>query len=440
MVKGVVIIGSKGVGKTSLFKLLISKFGEGRLKKINDSPVTNYHQYLVKIGSGYYNLIDTPPLTDSLAPKFTLEKDLQGFINGLIKNKGDLIVWVLDKVDNQALSFAQQVFKKMKMEKCVILNKTDLQTYENPETLYSLLGTKRVFQVSFLTRHNLEQVISFLEEVADDSQPSPSLFKARFTLLIIGIPNSGKSTLMNAMLNEDRSLVSSIKGTTREPVSAGYSLEDLRFELVDTAGVEEEGELNKGLWRRSHLALIVIDATLPLTKQVLRLASLGIKTYKSSIVVVNKADLVDNAPYILGELRSQLHSFSYSSIIATSALKREGIGTLVNRIRNIIFQSEREFTRKELEKLTEEITRGHPNKKIRVYFIKQKKGETGLIQRFIFFLNQPRLANNAYEKYSLNKIQKELGLVGIPIQVIFKKSEGKDYSLLKGNASSSRKR
>jgi GTPase len=246
----------------------------------------------------------------------------------------------------------------------------------------------------------------------------------RLNLLIFGAPNSGKSTLMNYLLQENRSVVSPVAGTTQEPVTSSWNWKKINFQLIDTAGITKEQKIKSDLWRKCDLAWVVIDASLPLTKQIFQIANLGEKYNKPLTIIVNKCDLIEKKEVVVQELKNKLKSLNYCPIICLSALQGKGINLLIKTLGTMIKQSQTKLTRKEIEVITEKMLVNNPPKfyqggKLKIYFAKH---EPGLIHFFIFFINNPQWVHFSYQRYITNYLRKHLKLDYLPIKVIFKKS------------------
>jgi len=195
--------------------------------------------------------------------------------------------------------------------------------------------------------------------------------------------------------------------------------------LVDTAGITKEQRLKEGVWRNCDLAWAVIDATLPLTKQILQIVNLGERHNKPLIIIINKCDLLSEREELKKELKRRLKSLNYAPIIYISALKGMGIKSLLKVLEEMLDKSQKKLTKNELAEVVEKMLNNNPPKyfkgnKLKIYFAKQ---EVGLRQRFIFFVNNPQWAHFSYQRYLINYLRKNLGLEYLPIKIVLKKSE-----------------
>jgi GTPase len=413
MLKVITIIGEEKTGKTTLFRQIV--------KKKKPAPMVNYVEEIIDIEGNNYKLIDTPQFF--LSALTEIEKAKKDQLIKLLK-KSDLVLWVIDKITENTL-LINQYLKKVKVPKFLLLNKVDLVEPEENFSSYQGLQSECRFFVSALQGTGLDnlttKIFNFLPSFRQGKIASSN---KGLNLLIFGAPNSGKSTLMNYLLQENRSIVSPVAGTTQEPVTSSWNWKKVNFQLVDTAGITKEQKLKRDLWRNCDLAWVVIDASLPLTKQIYQIVNLGEKHNKPLIIIVNKCDLISEKEAVIKELRNRLKSLSYCPIICLSALQGKGISLLVKVLGEMIKQSQKTLTKKEIEVVTEKMLNNNPPKfyqggKLKIYFAKH---EPGLVHFFIFFVNNPQWAHFSYQRYMVNYLRKHLKLDYLPVKVIFKKS------------------
>ena len=439
--KIITIVGNKETGKTTLFRQLTKYYYSPKKKgEIETNPLINYAENLIKIGDNVYKIVDTPSFV--LSPKTEIEKGIKEQTEDLLK-VSDLICWVVDKVGEEEF-LLKRYLKKLKPPQILIFNKIDLINSEEEFYSYQTLRPQHFLAISTLKETNFDklakQITSLLPHSSEENDEQK---EEKLKLLIFGPPNSGKSTLMNCLLKKNRSLATSIAGTTQEPVISDWNLKGtfpnffqqtngifseakkIDFQLVDTAGITKEQKLKESLWKKCDLAWAVVDATLPLTKQMLQIVNLGEKHNKPLIIVINKCDLLEEKGELKEEIKRRLKSLSYVPIIYTSALKGAGIKSLLKILEKMLEQSQKKLSKKELANLVEKMLTNNPPKyfkgnKLKVYFAKQ---EPGLTQTFIFFVNNPQWAHFSYQRYMVNYLRKNLNLEYLPIKIILKKSE-----------------
>lgn len=417
--KLITIFGTKGVGKSTLFWQL-TRSGNYEKGKIVVSPIVNHTEGLIQVQNKIYKLIDTP--TFILSPKTEIEKEIKERTDNLLKTS-DLICWVIDKINEEEV-LLRRYLKKFKAPQILIFNKADL-TDKNDFYDYQSLWPQHFLTISARKGTNLDKLTKQITTLLPHSASENTKQKEnQLKLLIFGPPNSGKSTLMNYLLKEKRSLATPIAGTTQEPVISNWNWKKIDFQLVDTAGITKEQKLKESMWRNCDLAWAIIDATLPLTKQILQIVNLGEKHNKPLIIIINKCDLLEGEKELREELKSRLKSLSYAPIIYISALKGIGVKSLLKVLEKMLEQAQKKLSKKEIAEIVEKMLLNNPPKyfkgnKIKIYFTKQ---EPGLTQTFIFFVNNPQLAHFSYQRYIANYLRKNLELDYLPIKVFFKKS------------------
>ncbi|MCE8162639.1 MAG: 50S ribosome-binding GTPase [Candidatus Moeniiplasma glomeromycotorum] len=425
MSKLIVILGTEGVGKSTLFAWLTKKyaFQEGK----RTTPRVNYVERTIKIKDQVYQLIDTPSF--NLSPKSVVEKAMREQINELLA-QSDLICWVIRKIDEKILALSR-VLRKCPVPRILVFNEA-----EEEEGIFlkkSFLGLDCQFSIPALTENNLEQLTKKIVQLLAPPTKVPNLEQTGqgvenqpINLLIFGPPNSGKSTLMNYLLQKNRSLVTPLAGTTQEPVTSQWSWKEINFQLVDTAGITKSESVSRSWWRKCEMAWAVVDATAPLTKQLLQIVNLGEKFSKPLIIVINKSDLVPNNQKVTieTELRKRLKSLSYVPVIFLSALTGTKVQFLLEISARMLQKVHQKFSKKELDTQIQKIVTANPppsfsGQRLKIYFVKH---EAGPAHYFIFFVNNPRWVHFAYQRYLVNRLRESLSLEYLPIRIIFKKS------------------
>lgn len=419
--KKIVIIGKEKVGKTTLFRQITKKYSHSKVN-LKTSPLVNHAEETIKIEGNYYKLIDTPSLI--VSPKKEIEKGIKENIENLLKTS-DLVCWIIDEVDEESF-LVKKYLKQFKVPQFLLFNKIDLINSEEKIHSCQSLGPQYFFAISALREKGLDKLINQITNLLPSPKtPDVKKEESELKLIIFGPPNSGKSTLMNYLLKANRSLATPIAGTTQEPVISDWNWRKIDFELIDTAGITKEQKLKEIVWKNCNLAWAVIDATFPLTKQILQIIHLGEKHNKPLIIVINKCDLIEEKESLKEEVRKRLKSLGYVPIIYISALKGDGVKSLLKDLGKILEQSQRKFSKRELAETVEKMVINNSpkyfnGKKLKIYFVKQ---EAGLVQQFIFFVNNPQHSHFSYQRYMSNYLRKNLGLENIPIKIILKKSE-----------------
>jgi len=419
MIKKIIIIGQKKVGKTKLFRYFIEDCFSS--EKMNFSPLINHNEKLIMIYDNVYKIIDTPEFFIKKNEK-EIEKKIKENILKLIE-KSDLVLWLIDKFDEEVI-FIKKYLKKINKKTLPIFVEKKNRDMNN----FSISFKEEIFENSFFINYFNKKIIEKLKEriknIFFDYIFNESI-EEKINIMIYGPPNSGKSTLMNHLLKENRSIVSDISGTTKEPVIASLKLKKNNFKLLDTAGITKKIKIALKIWRESDIVWAIIDAYFPITKQILQIINLSEKYNKALIIVINKKDLINNESEIINKLKKHLKSLRYCPLIFISALNGTGINSLIKVFEEMLEESKKNFSKIELENHIKKMTDENPpnyyqNGKLKIYFVKHKK--KSLIHDFIFFVNNPKWAHFSYQRYISNYLRNELRIKKLPINIRFKKS------------------
>ena len=429
--KKILILGLSQVGKTTFYRKLVKKYASNQVLAPKITSVVNYTEHFIEFKNNYYFLIDIPAFI--LHPQNEVEKARQSQIEELIK-KSTLIFWVinLSRPIDQSIEKLNKYLRRFFVPKILILSKSDLvEQKEYQISLFQKLGQNHLYSFSAsepIDEKLMEKLISLV--------PNPTLPESteenKTKLVIFGPPNSGKSTLLNYLLQKNRSLVSPTAGTTQEPVKDHWDWQGWSFEIADTAGISKNLVQEKQIYwanqktlRQCDLAWVIIDATLPLTKQIFQIIHLAEKYQKPLIILVNKCDLVEKKQkkIIQEQVRNRLKSLRYAPIIFLSALKGKGIRPLLKTFSALLNESQKQFTKKKIEETIKTLSiknpATHKGSQLKIYFAKHYPG---LTHYFIFFVNNPRLVHFSYQRYIVNYLRKNLALEHLPIKLVFKKS------------------
>lgn len=418
--KIITIFGTQKVGKTTLFRQLIKQYSRAE-KGLKSSPVINHVESLIRLKNNIYKLIDTPYF--QLRPLTEIGREQKKQTEELLK-KSDLILWLVVKINDETL-LLNKYLRKFPPPQILVLNKIDLVASQENFPSCRILHPKNFITLSAEKAINVDKLVQqiitlipapFTEELSTE--------KNKLSLLIFGPPNSGKSTLMNYLLRENRSLITPVAGTTQEPVISQWNCKKINFQLVDTAGITKEQKLKTSLWKNCDLVWAVIDANLPLNKQILQVIHLGEKHCKPLFIIINKCDLISDKKPVITELRNRLKSLNYCPIIALSAWKETGISSLIECLNKALQGAEKKISKKEISAAIEKMIFSNPppyykGNKLKIYFAKQ---EAGLIPHFIFFVNNPQWVHFSYQRYITNCLRSSFDLKYLPIKITWKKS------------------
>lgn len=426
--KNILITGRANVGKSTLF----NKIAKRRISIVeNISGITrDAIESKATFQDKTFKIIDTGGLTDS---KEEISKAIKQKVLELYK-KADKIVFVVD--GKTGLTPEDEDMAKLlypyKDKVYVAVNKSDSKK-SNPYEFYEL-GFEHVIEISAL--HGTG-VFELLEALTKDIEPSEDIAKSDFIKLsLIGKPNSGKSSLLNAILNEDRVIVSNIAGTTRDAVDIEFSFEEQDFILIDTAGIRRASNIEYGVEffavnrsleaiENSDICALVIDATEGVSRQDMRLASLVNRKGKGLIIVANKIDLVKDLEALKKHIDKKLEFVYFAPRVYTSAKDKINIFNILKASKHVyndyIKEIKTSFVNKNIEKILQE----HPQnstKPIKVYYTAYNtKPPT-----FILHTNNKDFWREDYLRFFEKKLREYLDIKYSPIKIILKDHKEKE--------------
>lgn len=430
MKKCVCLIGKPNVGKSTIFNKLIKE----KKSIIMDEPgITRDRIYgIVNFNDKKFSLIDTGGLTDG-KEDFNKEIRIQA---ELAIDEADTILFVVDgKFGLDATDFyIKDLLRRTNKEVIVLVNKMDNK--ERLENLYEFyeLGFDKVIPVS--GEHNigfrevLEEITKDItnNETSDDHIP-------RFS--IIGRPNVGKSSLINALLNEERAIVSDIAGTTRDAIDTKFTYDKKEYIIVDTAGLRKKGRIYENVEKYSYLrsiraieesdvCVVVINAEEGIIEHDKHILGYAIDAGKGIVLAVNKWDKVNDPDSAIKtwkkKIANEFQFAPYIKVVFLSALTKKRIHTLMPEILSAYENNHKEIKTSLLnnvimDAVSFKIPPSYKGKRLKIYFV----SETGINPpKFTFQVNNKGLLHFSYERYLENKIRENFDLTGTPILLQFK--------------------
>lgn len=432
----VAIIGKPNVGKSTLFNKIISK----RKSIVFDEPgVTRDRLYEEAYWSGHkFKLIDTGGITIE-------ENDFKKLIKvqaQIAIDESNVIIFILNGKEELTTEdyYISDLLRKSGKKIIVAINKLDGETYIEP-SIYKL-GYENIFPISAIHGNGignlLDEVLNNLN-INENQNTQENIFK----LTLLGKPNVGKSTILNLLTNENRSIVSNIAGTTRDSVSSIITINNEKFEIIDTAGIKRKSKLldsiehysliraNNSL-EEADLCLLILDATEDVTLFQQNIIGLAYEQKKPLIIVVNKWDLIDKNSETMDkykkDLLKKLKFVDWAPIVFISALNNQRINKLKDLIFEVKINISRMINTNQLNQLiiTAQIIKpassinGH---RLSIKFIKQVQAK---IPTFLLFVNNKKLAHFTYLRYIENQIRQNYNFSGTPIELILKNKNGDD--------------
>lgn len=426
----VCIVGRPNVGKSTLFNKLVGK----KISIIEDTPgVTRDRIY----GEATYknckfNLIDTGGI-DVSKELFNDEIKVQVEIGIL---EADKIIFVVDgKEGLTANDYAvRDMLKKSQKEVIVAINKTDSSSSKNHVYDFYELGFDNYIEIS--AEQNLG-IADLLDEIIEGFKKNEKEDFIKTKICVIGRPNVGKSSLVNALLNEDRVIVSNHAGTTRDSVDVDFTYNKKDYILIDTAGMRKKGKVYENIEKysllrsmraidRSDICLLVINREEGIIEHDKHIAGYAKDSGKGLIIVVNKWDTVEDKNHDLKDftkkIRNEFQFVPYAPVVFLSALTKARIHTLMPQVEKVEENIIKEIKTSLLNNCIMEAYDLNPapsykGKRLRITYVCQ----TGIKPpKFTFHVNDKTLVHFSYQRYLENKLRENFDLEGTPIIIEFK--------------------
>ncbi|GAA9270976.1 ribosome biogenesis GTPase Der [Helicobacter pylori] len=440
--KTIAILGQPNVGKSSLFnrlareRIAITSDFAGTTRDINKRKIAlNGHEV---------ELLDT----GGMAKDALLSKEIKA-LNLKAAQMSDLILYVVDGKSipsDEDLKLFREVFKTN--PNCfLVINKIDNDKEKERAYAFSSFGMPKSFNISvshnrgistlidaILNALNLNQIIEqdldadILESLENNASKEETKEEEIIQVGIIGRVNVGKSSLLNALTKKERSLVSSVAGTTIDPIDETILIGDQKICFVDTAGIRHRGKIlgiekyalertQKAL-EKSHIVLLVLDVSTPFVELDEKISSLADKHSLGIILILNKWD-IRYAPYeeIMATLKRKFRFLEYAPVITTSCLKTRHIDEIKHKIIEVYECFSKRIPTSLLNSVINQATQKHPlpsdgGKLVKVYYATQfatKPPQISLI------MNRPKALHFSYKRYLINTLRKEFNFLGTPL-------------------------
>ena len=434
----VAIVGRPNVGKSALFNRLVRQ----RMAIVHDQPGVTRDRLTAdcEIGSVRFTLVDTGGIGSAIDASFDEQVRAEA---DLAMEMANLILLVTDARDGLTPidRLLARELRSTKKPIIVVANKMDHPNQTDHETEFSELGFDEVLPVSAAHGRGITELVERItahlpDETTDSVLPSPAQ-----KLAIVGRPNVGKSSLINAILKDRRTIVSGIPGTTRDAIDIPYQRGGKQFILIDTAGIRSRGKQSSSVEvfsvmrsqksiERADVCALVIDAVDGVTAQDKRIAGLIQENEKPCLVAVNKLDLVkpstrvrDFFDAILGQIRSNLFFLDYAPIDVLSAHTGENLDRLFQSIERIEKHAQRTLGTGQLNRLLQQALEAHPppargNRRLKIMYATQidfKEADSIRPPTFLLFVNDPQTLTDDYRRYLAGKIREQLGYYGLPV-------------------------
>lgn len=432
----VAIVGRPNVGKSTLFNRLL----EQRKAIVDDeSGVTRDRQYGITDWNGKtYNVIDTGGFVQGSDDVFEREIAKQVLV---AVEEANAIIFMVDAATGitQLDDSMAQVLRKGTKPVFLTVNKVDTNERLLEASEFYSMGFDQTFFIAAASGSGTGELLDAVADlISEDASEEVKEIDALPKFAIIGQPNTGKSSLLNALIGVERTIVSDIAGTTRDSIHTHYNLFQKEFVLIDTAGIRRKAKVHEDLEFYSviraikavdeaDVCLLMLDAEKGITAQDLNIYSLAVKKGKGIIVLVNKWDLVsketNTAKDYETELRKKFAPFNDVPILFISAKEKTRIFKAIeltlevyeNRKRKIPTSQLNEVILKAIQSYHPPVVRGNP---VKIKYITQLPV---VVPSFAFFCNFPDDIKQPYKNYLENQLRQNFNLTGIPVRLFFRK-------------------
>lgn len=436
----VAIVGRPNVGKSTLFNNLVGD----KIAIVDDAPgVTRDRLYRETEWNGTeFVVVDTgglePRNNEFMMTKIKEQAEVA-------MNEADVILFVVDGKCGVNPLDEEIAYILRKKNKPVILCVNKIDNYiEQQNEIYEFwaLGFEHLIGISGEHKVNLGDMLDMVTDIVEKID-IPEDDEDVLKLAIIGKPNAGKSSLVNKLSGEERTIVSNIAGTTRDAIDTIIEFDDKKYMIIDTAGIRRKSKVEESLEyysvlraiktiKRADVCLLMLDGQEGLTEQDKRIAGIAAEELKPIIIVVNKWDLVDKNTNTMEKMResllAELPFLSYVPVEFVSALTGQRTTKLLEIADQIFEEYNKRVSTGILNSVLKEIVmmNNPPTRKGRVVKINYATQVSVAPPRFVLFCNYPELIHFSYARYVENKFREAFGFEGSPILISFEKKNNEE--------------
>ncbi|NQU31457.1 MAG: ribosome biogenesis GTPase Der [Anaerolineae bacterium] len=450
----VALVGRPNVGKSALFNRLVGE----RLAIVDETPGTTRDRIFSESewNGIYFDVIDTGGIDPTHGGNTPLSIGSADFIVD-IKSQAQVAIEQADAVlfltdggtgmtppDREVAQILRRSQKKLADGSYwppifLVVNKCENEDRRNAASEFYELGIGEPLPISAMHGTNVGDL---LDKVVAAFPETEAAIDDSVKISIVGKPNAGKSSLLNKLVGQERSIVSPIAGTTRDAVDTQFVYEGIPLTLIDTAGIRRRGKIDPGVERysvlrahkaieRADVALLLIDAETGITSQDLHIAGFILDAWKSTVVLVNKWDAVEKDSYTMNyyteKILHELNFMPYVPLLFISAKT----GQRVDKVLPLALEvQEARLTRiptSKLNKILREAQDAHPapsqaGKQLKIYYGTQVRSDP---PTFLLYVNDPKLMHFTYRRFIENRIREAYEFLGTPIRVVLKGKKDK---------------
>jgi len=435
----VAIVGRPNVGKSTLF----NQIGKKRVSIVEDFPgVTRDRIYMDAEWLRHeFTMIDTGGIelesTDHMLTAMRYQAKLA-------IDEADVILFVVDGRTGvtSADEAVAHILRSTRKPVILAVNKVDSPKSEMDVYEFYKLGLGDPVAISAANSLNLGDLLdriveSFPEDIVEDKEQD------EISIAVIGRPNVGKSSLVNALLGQERVIVSDVAGTTRDAINTHFVKDGTKFTLIDTAGMRRKGKIDIPVERysvmralraidRADVVLMVLDAVEGVTEQDKKIAGYAHDSGKGVVLIVNKWDLIEKddktSLRFTEDLRDELGFLQYAPVLYTSALTKQRVQRVTDLVKYVAEQQAMRIQTSVLNELLMDAVAvnpppSHRGKRLKILFMTQADIKP---PKFIIFVNDPEIMHFSYLRFLENKLRESFGFEGTPLKLIVRGRKSED--------------
>ncbi len=431
----IAIVGRPNVGKSTFVNRLVG----ARKSIVDDAPgVTRDRIYFDVSWCGKdFTVIDTGGIIPN--DEDEIMKNIFAQVE-LALDEADKIIFMVDAKDGINPVDIEIANYLRRSRKPIFLTANKVDTIDKSSSAYEFyqLALGEPYIISAL--HGSGGVGDLLDKIVEDMEDdlSTNEDEKSIKIAIVGRPNAGKSSIVNALLNENRLIVSDISGTTRDSINSKLKFENDEYTLIDTAGIRKKSKVDYGVEkfavdrsiraiRDCDIAILVIDATIGLTDQDKKISQIIVEAGKGIILAVNKWDIVENKDaYSTVKYEKKIESeapfLNFVPKIFISALTKQRINTIFIEAKKVYEQYKKRISTSLLNKIVNEAYVINPptsfkGKRLKIYYSTQVCDSP---PTFVIFINDKKLVKDSYKRYLENQLREAFGFVGVPFRISFR--------------------
>ncbi|AYV34539.1 ribosome biogenesis GTPase Der [Erysipelothrix rhusiopathiae] len=433
MIDGVVaIVGRPNVGKSSLFNRIMGE----RISIVHDEAGVTRDRLYGKTTwlTKDLRFIDTGGIQMEGQP---FQEEIKMQVDIAI-DEADIILFVVSAKEGMTTDdeFIARLLRQTNKPVIIAANKVDDVQFVSDIYEFYALGYDEPFAVSCEHGIGLGDLLD--EVIKKLPQDGITMYEDELSFCVIGRPNVGKSSLVNAMLNQDRVIVSNIEGTTRDAIDTPFRMNERDYVIIDTAGIRKRGKVYEDVEKysvlramsaidRSDVVLFLIDGEAGIRAQDKHVVGFAHEAGKPIIIVYNKWDVVDKEETAMEDvkkvIRSEFMYLSYAPIVFVSALTRKRVHTLIPLIEDVHANSIKRISTSVINEVIHDAVMltpppSHNGKRLKVFYASQV---STVPPTFVIFVNDPELCHFSYKRYLENALRNAFDFTGTPIRILIRK-------------------